>query len=382
MLSKNFQNPIIKTKHEGSIMPESPTLLSGDAYQRVIGLVPHPMLIINLAGEILYANTAISKLLGYSPEELNKMALGQLVPEPSDIFQAFRSNSFQDSDEQFFLGKSDDLKIICSDKTSLYIELSITPFETTDGCFVMASIVDVNDHHTTEIELSRSNQELDQFAYVASHDLKAPLRGIDNLVGWIWEDIDDRESVIEHIQLMRCRIQRMKTLLDDLLEYSRVGRMDDEIDLVDINFLVQDLYQQSSPPEGFTLDQPGKPVEPFETLAAPFGQVIRNLINNAIKHNNAEKGLIRIHAIDKGDVVEIIVEDNGPGIEAKYHDQIFGMFEKLKSKDEVEGSGMGLAMVKKICASVGGSISVASSKGHGSQFCVIWPKKSIIAISK
>ncbi len=357
-------------------MPDSPTLLSGDAYQQVIGLVPHPMLIINLAGEIQHANDAITRLLGYSPAELNTMALGQLVPEPADIFQAFRSNSFQDSKKQFFLGKSDELKIICADKSSLYIELSITPFETSDGCFVMASIVDVNDHHTTEIELSRSNQELDQFAYVASHDLKAPLRGIDNLVGWIWEDIDDKDSVIEHIQLMRCRIQRMKTLLDDLLEYSRVGRMDDETSLVDINFLVQDLFQQSTPPEGFTLDQTSNQVEPFETLAAPFGQVIRNLINNAIKHNDSEKGLIRVHAIDKGDIVEIIVEDNGPGIEAKYHEQIFGMFEKLKSKDEVEGSGMGLAMVKKICLSVGGSISVASSKGHGSQFCVTWPKNT------
>lgn len=356
-------------------MSDSPTLLSGDAYQQVIGLVPHPMLIINLTGEIQHANKAITNMLGYSSEVLNTMALGQLVPEPADIFQAFRSNRFHDSKEQFFLGKSDELKIICADKTSLYIELSITPFETTDGCFVMASIVDVNDHHTTEIELSRSNQELDQFAYVASHDLKAPLRGIDNLVGWIWEDIDDKDSVIEHIQLMRCRIQRMKTLLDDLLEYSRVGRMDDEISLVDINFLVQDLYQQSSPPEGFTLEQPDNQVEPFETLAAPFGQVIRNLINNAIKHNDSDNGLIRIHAMDKGNTVEIIIEDNGPGIEVKYHDQIFGMFEKLKSKDEVEGSGMGLAMVKKICTSVGGSISVASSKGNGSQFCVVWPKK-------
>lgn len=372
---KNLQRSLLETKVAGDSMPDNQNLLSGDAFHQVVGLVPHPMLIINLAGEIQYANTATTNMLGYSSEELINMALGQLVPEPSDIFQAFRSNRFHDANEQLFLGKSDELKIICADKTSLYIELSITPFETTDGCFVMASIVDVNDHHITEIELSRSNKELDQFAYVASHDLKAPLRGIDNLVGWIWEDIDDRDSVIEHIQLMRCRIQRMKTLLDDLLEYSRVGRMDDEISLVDINFLVQDLFQQSSPPEGFTLDQPGNKIEPFETLAAPFGQVIRNLINNAIKHNNSENGLIRIHTIDKDDVVEIIVEDNGPGIESKYHEQIFGMFEKLKSKDEVEGSGMGLAMVKKICTSVGGSISVASSKGNGSQFCVIWPKQ-------
>lgn len=109
-------------------------------------------------------------------------------------------------------------------------------------------------------------------------------------------------------------------------------------------------------------------------LATPLSQALRNLINNAIKHHDKESAIIKVEAFDLDDFIEIIVSDNGPGIEEKYHEQIFGMFEKLKSKDEVEGSGMGLAMVKKIVLSAKGSITVSSALGEGAKFCMRWPK--------
>ncbi|PCI45107.1 MAG: hypothetical protein COB51_09270 [Moraxellaceae bacterium] len=357
---------------------DDPPPLSCQSYQQMIGTIPQPMLITNLQGLIEFANPAASQLLCFSQEELCQMSMGQLIPECADTFRVFQSKHFSSSAEPLCLGKiqqeqKNSLQIARKDNPSRYIELTLSSFEATDGCFIIASMVDVNSYHLSQVELSRSNQELDQFAYVASHDLKAPLRGLDNLVTWVYEDIDDKEQVLDHVQMMRIRLHRMQTLLDDLLEYSRAGKMEHSFSQVDIHYMAQDLYIQSSPPPSFQLEL-GESFQPFETLASPLAQVMRNLINNAIKHNDKDVGIIKVSAAEKNEFIEITVQDNGPGIEAQYHQQIFVMFEKLQSKDDVEGSGMGLALVKKITTSLGGSITVQSTLGQGTSFCVHWPK--------
>lgn len=365
--------PITKHVDEAEQGKHQPLLLS-DTYHQIFDVIPHTMFLINLQGKIQYSNTAASQLLGYTPEQFYHMSMGRLIPGCADDLYALLAHDCSSKSLSFSMKKTNDLKILCQDNSSRCIELNLSSLEATDGYFVLASVVDLHEHRLTELELSRSNRELNQFAYVASHDLKAPLRGIDNLATWIWEDIDDKELVADHVQMMRCRLQRMRTLLDDLLEYSRIGKMESNIADVDINYMAQDLFQQSSPPSTFRLDL-GEPLAPFKALAAPLAQVIRNLINNAIKHHHKEGGVVKVRASDKGMFVEIVVEDDGPGIEAQYHQQIFGMFEKLRSKDEVEGNGMGLAMVKKITESLGGSISLTSEVNVGSTFCVKWPKQ-------
>lgn len=223
-------------------------------------------------------------------------------------------------------------------------------------------------------ELQRSNQYLDQFAYIASHDLKAPLRAIDHLSTWVLEDVGhllpDRSH--EHLEKMRSRIKRMEGLLDDLLTYSRAGRFRGEATTIDTNELVARAIDTVAPPGGFTIRVEGEFPTIF-TYPAPLETVLRNLVNNAIKHHDKPTGNVRIWATRVDEMVEFAVEDDGPGIDPAFHDRIFQMFQTLRPRDQVEGSGIGLAVVDKIVSSAGGKIRVESMPGHGATFRFTWP---------
>jgi PAS domain S-box-containing protein len=225
-------------------------------------------------------------------------------------------------------------------------------------------------------ELQRSIQELDQFAYVASHDLKAPLRAVSYLATWIAEDAAELlpDGSKRHLDKLQSRIQRMEKLLDDLLTYSRVGRQyTKSIESVDTGGLVAEIIDWLTPPSGFTVTfQPEMP-----TLKAPrvlLELVFKNLIENAIKHHHRADGRIEIKAHQNNGLVEFEVSDDGPGIDPQFHDRIFQMFQTLQPRDKVEGTGVGLAIVKKAIESQGGTISVASEVGRGTTFRFTWPK--------
>ena len=227
-------------------------------------------------------------------------------------------------------------------------------------------------------ELIRSNEELEQFAYVASHDLKAPLRGVSNLASWIEQDLESAmtEESKEHMGLLKGRIDRMETLLDDLLAFSRVGRKVTEERTVDLSHTVPEIFRLVVPPDRFSLETVG--VLPLlVTAAAPLEQVFRNLISNAVKHHDGERGTIEIEAKDLGTEYEFRIRDDGPGIPRQYQERIFGLFQTLRSRDEVEGSGMGLAIVKKIVESVDCRIGVESDPevSRGTTFRFTWPKR-------
>ena len=246
------------------------------------------------------------------------------------------------------------------------------------------SITDIHERKNTEeklkeytLELERSNRDLDEFAYIASHDLKSPLRGIDQLASWISEDlkeIADAETQ-GNLYLLRNRVQRMEQLLTDLLIYSRVGRTDEAFSNVNIREMVEDVFELSSPPPGFKLKLSDTLPEIY-TMAVPLEQVLRNLVGNAIKHHQSDTGNIMVECNDNmdDDFVEFKVVDDGPGIDEKYHNLVFKMFKSLKSRDDLEGSGMGLALIKKIVETYGGNIQLKSALGKGTTFIFTWPK--------
>ena len=223
--------------------------------------------------------------------------------------------------------------------------------------------------------LARSNHELDQFAYVASHDLKAPLRGIANLSQWIEEDLGDSAppEIAEKMTLVRGRVQRLEALIDGILQYSRAGRVHAAIEAVDVAALLHETVELLAPPSEVTITiGPDMPV--IMTERTPLQQVFMNLINNAIKYNRHPGATIRVTVHDRGSLYAFSIVDNGPGIEPQYHERIFGIFQTLESRDRVEGTGIGLSVVKKTVEMRGGSISVDSALGAGATFTFEWPK--------
>ncbi len=234
-----------------------------------------------------------------------------------------------------------------------------------------------------QLELERSNAELDSFAYVASHDLKAPLRGIRNLAEWIAEDLGDKasEDTKENLTLLRGRVDRLDGLLESLLEYSRVGRRSDAIETVDSGRLATDITQYLAPRPGFSISvAEGMPT--FEATRVPLEKVLRNLINNALKHHDLDKGSVAVSAVQKDEFIEFRVVDDGPGIPPEFHEKIFQMFQTLKPRDTVEGSGMGLAIVKKSVEAAGGTIHVESAPpARGTTFVFTWPKTPATELS-
>ncbi|HEX7006584.1 MAG TPA: ATP-binding protein, partial [Alphaproteobacteria bacterium] len=222
-------------------------------------------------------------------------------------------------------------------------------------------------------------QELDQFAYVASHDLKAPLRGIANLAQWLQDDLGDQltgESR-EHMRLLQGRVRRMEALIDGILTYSRAGRRLAPPETVETGALVREVIELLAPPAEVTIELPER-FPTFETERVPLQQVFMNLIGNAVKYSRAARpdAMIRIAWRDDGDAFEFAVSDNGPGIAPEYHDRIWGIFQTLVARDKVEGTGIGLSVVKKIVKSRGGKVSLDSTPNEGATFRFAWPKVS------
>ena len=227
-------------------------------------------------------------------------------------------------------------------------------------------------------ELQATNAELEQFAYIASHDLKQPLRGIDSLAQFIAEDTRGRlpAEAEKHLSMLRARVRRLDTLLDDLLEYSRVGRGTHQFEFFDTAALIDGIRDEMTLPGSFAVECVGD-LPTLQTARIPLSTVLRNLIGNAMKHRQDDSGWVRVSASQDDDWISFRVQDNGPGIAPEYHERIFRMFHTLRPRDEVEGSGMGLALVRKIVESFGGSIRIESELGHGATFIFTWPMKRV-----
>jgi PAS domain S-box-containing protein len=252
---------------------------------------------------------------------------------------------------------------------------------------VVTLLTDISERKVMELrmaqqtrELRRSNEELEQFAYVASHDLKAPLRGIDNLVTWIEEDLAGQLTgdVATNMNLLKSRVRRLESLLDDLLAYSRAGRGEIVYDTVDTRALVEELAVLINPPDGFRITGSDR-LPTIRTARAALTQALQNLIGNAIKHHDQPAdGHVEIDARPAsgsgGELTEFSVTDDGPGIPAQFRERVFGMFQTLRPRDEIEGSGMGLAIVKKLVERQGGKIWLEDAPGgRGLSVHFTWP---------
>jgi len=247
------------------------------------------------------------------------------------------------------------------------------------------SFRDITDRHKThqrQEELLRQvaeiNEELSHFAYVVSHDLKAPLRGIKLIAEWLYTDYADQfgDEAKENFDLLQNRVERMHNFIEGILQYSRVGRIEEDKTDVDLNELVTGIVDAIAPPEHIDITIDG----PLPTLACEptrIGQVFQNLLTNAVKYMDKPAGHIVVAHEDLGDRWWFSVSDNGPGIEAQHFDRIFRIFQTLRPRDEYESTGVGLTLVKKIVELYGGEVSVVSEVGQGSTFSFTLPKQAV-----
>ncbi len=267
----------------------------------------------------------------------------------------------------------------------IYVEASTSPIFDENGDIIASVHItkDITERKHAEekqaglLETVESiNKELKDFAYIVSHDLKAPLRGIKTLADWIATDYADMfdEEGRERVNLLTGRVVRMHNLIDGILQYSRVGREKVKRVRVNLNELVSEVIEAIVPPENIeiTIEEQLPVVECGETRII---QVFQNLLSNAIKYMDKPRGQIKIGCVQEDGFWKFSVSDNGPGIEKQHYERIFKIFQTLSPRDEFESTGVGLSVVKKIVELYGGKIWVESKPGEGSTFFFTLPKQ-------
>ena len=341
--------------------------------------VPTHLLFLDRDLRIVFANDVFLEAAGWTADK----ALGSHI---SDIMGVERFLERQPYYERALAGETVSYESTgAAGSAAGYFRFSYRPsFDESGkvrGIFSMATDISALRKVQLELEakqaeLMRSNKDLEQFAYVASHDLKAPLRAIELLVQWITEGLAgyDANNVQENLGLLTKRTQRLNRLLDDLLAYSRAGRKVGAHRLADTHALVLDVIQMMSPPATISISIDGK-LPSFKTHPTPLEQVLRNLIGNAVKHHPGPQGRIVISCQEETDRYVFAVEDDGEGIPAQYAERVFEMFQTLKPRDQVEGSGMGLAIVNRIVQWQGGRFWFEPApSGRGTVFKFQWQK--------
>ena len=233
---------------------------------------------------------------------------------------------------------------------------------------------DVSQEVQAQQELEEANRELEHFAYVASHDLRTPLRGIANLATFIRDDEEDlSQESLANLEKLVERAKSVETMLADMLSYSRAGNDRGPVTEIQAAELIANAVELALPPERFDIQiEEGMPT--LETHELPLQQAFLNLIDNAIKYHDKEAGTIQVSAQDLGEFVQFTVADDGPGIDPKYHEKVLEMFQRLQSKDTISGTGLGLALIRKSIRKLGGELWLESEVGAGSTFHFTWPK--------
>ncbi|HEX7034308.1 MAG TPA: ATP-binding protein [Pseudomonadales bacterium] len=348
-----------------------------DNLRMIADAIPHPVGYILPDGTLGFANRALLRANRLPPDARGKSVTELLTAEENQAGKESFETCLRENRRVLREGPA-----YVPDGPPRWARYVYQPVRDADGNIlgVCVTVVDLTDIKNAEealkashAELERSNRDLEQFAYVASHDLKAPLRSIEVLVGWLADDLADYKEgdVQENLELLRSRTARLNRLLDDLLAYSRVGRRVGEVVAVDTRELVQDIWSMLAPPEGMQLVLGELPT--FTTFRAPLEQVLRNLMGNAVKHHPGPAGRITVSAERTGEHWRFAVADNGAGIPEEYRERIYQMFQTLQPRDEVEGSGMGLAIVSRVVEWQGGRVwHEPVEQGTGTVFKFEW----------
>lgn len=346
------------------------------AFRGLFDASPYGLLIVNDEGRIVMSNRVLAEALGYAPAALVDQPLHMLLPERYRTGHGQLMAGYRLTGEARMMGRGRDLTALHFDGTELPVEIGLSRVRWQRQSMTLAAISDISQRKRLELALRQANANLEEFTYVASHDLRSPLRGIADLVEWIQGDLTDDapQEVLKNLGRISLRIGRMERLIDDLLSYARAGRAATQYQFVDLQEVVQGILEIEPIPEGFVIDLQ-LAVAPFQATRTPLETVLRNLIGNAVKHHDLTEGHIRVQAREDDSYCEVSITDDGPGIPGASKDRIFKLFQTLTASER-GSSGIGLALTKRLVEVHGGRIEVTSpvSEGRGACFRFWWPR--------
>jgi PAS domain S-box-containing protein len=343
-----------------------------ERFRLVVEAAPNAMLMADRERRIGLINRKGEDLFGYSREELINQPVELLVPEQHRDIHPVHVEEFLRAPSARPMGVGRELFGRRKDGTQVPIEIGLNPIQLPEGTHTLASIIDVTERKRVEDDLRRSNADLEQFAYIASHDLQEPLRMVSNYTELLAQRYEGKldEKADKYIRYATEGARRMQRLVADLLEYSRVGSRSDGFHAVkaeDVVRTVLGFLAESIREAGASIEVKGS----LPTVLADEGQlsqVFQNLISNAIKFRGTEPLRILVQATPQDGRWTFAVKDNGIGIDMRYADRIFQMFQRLHEKGRYEGSGIGLAITKRIVERHGGRVWIESSEGAGTTF--------------
>nr|WP_315207967.1 PAS domain S-box protein [uncultured Flavobacterium sp.] len=334
--------------------------------------------ITNKNGVFSFVNDNFCTISKYTKEELvgkdQRIISGDLSPDfTSTIYKTITNGNIWKGE----------IRNLAKDGTYYWEKTTIVPFldEKEKPYQYIAISADITDQKSAEenlkvalLNLGKTNKELDQFAYVVSHDLKAPLRAINNLSEWIVEDMPDMpKEVSANFDLLRGRVMRMENLINGVLDYSRIGRIEIAKETIDIKLMLSQIVDSIVPMEGFEVTIDGNfPIIVSQEIL--LQQVFNNLISNAVKYNDKPLGKIGCRYKSVPGFHQFSIKDNGPGIEEEYHEKVFKVFQTIEARDVKESTGIGLSIVKKIIEEIGGTIHIESEHNKGCSFIFTVPK--------
>ncbi|MEX2158000.1 MAG: ATP-binding protein [Dehalococcoidia bacterium] len=351
---------------------------SEQRFRTFVEAAPDGIVMVDSTGTIILANEAAEAIFGFGPGELVSASIDRLLPAPLQPGHERLRKSFLAEGHARSMAAGKDLRGRRKDGTEVPVAISLTPLDTPQGKLVAATVTDITERKKAQDELfarseqlARSNAELEQFAYVASHDLQEPLRMVASYTQLLARRYEGRldNDADEFINFAVDGANRMQALINDLLTLSRVGTRGAELEAAH----VEDVLETALRNLEVALEQSAAIVthDALPEVLADTGQLVQlfqNLIGNAMKFHGEEPPRVHISARQDGDEWVISVRDNGIGIESQYAERIFVMFQRLHGRGEFPGTGIGLAICKKIVERHGGRIWLESENGRGATF--------------
>jgi PAS domain S-box-containing protein len=359
--------------------------LSEARLRTMIETAADAILIIDERDIIQSCNPATERIFGYATEEIAGRSFGMLTPGAAALCRDGAISAYFEASHAERNGQSHEVEGQRKDGTRILLDLTVAAWSVDGKRYFTGILRDITERKRVEQELilrntqlARINARLDQFTSIIGHDLRAPLRAIRYFAGWIVEDMESQPGgdIRNHANRILESVKRMSAMLDDLQVYSHAGLDSGGPQPIELKALVEEIRHHVKTDAALSIDVVG-PTDKFVAARAAIDIVLRNLIENAVRHSDADHVAVSVHCRDDGEALRFEVADDGPGIPPEYHARVFMPFVKVEPNSNSGGTGIGLALVKQVVEDNGGAIEIVSDPviKRGTRVCFSWAKR-------